>query len=112
MKARIPHYRTAAEKRAIKQEIYAEWNKIQQHETRKMAERCLKVFLFVLNRDHHFGKKRANEFYTTCGELLKEADTNEVFWEQIDRVVIDVLGISDFGRDYTHHGKAIRDDDL
>ena len=108
MKARIPVYRTAAEKRAIRDELLAEYRKIEAEKRLEMAERCLKVNLFVLNRDHHFGKKRAQEFYHACGELLKTADHDEGFWERIDRVVIDQLEIEDFARDYTEHGKAVR----
>ena len=108
MKARIPFYRTAKEKRAIRDELINEYRKIENEKRREMAERCLKIFLYVLNRDHHFGKKRANEFYNACGNLLSKADEDEAFWEHIDRVVIDQLGITEFQRDYTVNGKAVR----
>lgn len=108
MKARTPYFRTAKEKRMIRDEVMAEYRKIEAEELRKMAERCLKINLFVLNRDFHFGKKRANDFYKACGELLAEAYNDEVFWEHADRVVIDYLGITEFQRDYTEKGKAVR----
>lgn len=108
MKARIPYYRTADEKKQIRQEIMNEYRKIEDEKRREMAERCLKIFLYVLNRDYSFGRKRANEFYSACGELLASADSDEIFWEHIDKVVIDRLGISEFQRDYTEKGKAVR----
>lgn len=109
MKARTPYFRTAKEKRMIRDEIMVEYRKIEAEELRKMAQRCLKIYLFVLNRDFHFGKKRANNFYQACGELLATAGDDEVFWEHIDRVVIDYLGITEFERDYTVRGKAVRE---
>lgn len=108
MKARIPVYRTAKERRAVRDEILCEYRKIEGEKRREMAERCLKIFLYVLCRDYHFGRKRANQFYNACGDLLKTADEDEVFWEHIDRVVIDQLGITEFRRDYTVNGKAVR----
>ena len=108
MKARMPYFRTAKEKRMIRDEVKAEWRKIEAEELRKMAQRCLKIYLFVLNRDYNFGKKRANDFYQACGELLAGSGEDEVFWEHIDRVVIDQLEITEFQRDYTEKGKAVR----
>ena len=75
---------------AEKTEIAAEWKKIQKEKALEMAQRCLKVYLYVLNRD-----------YGT-------SDDNEVFWEQLDKVIIDTYGFSELGRDYTDRGKAIR----
>lgn len=74
-----------------------------------MAQRCLKIFLFVLHRDYGFGKKRLTDFYNACGALLATADTNVVFWEQIDRSIVDELGFTELGRDYTERGKAVRE---
>ncbi|MBQ2474546.1 MAG: hypothetical protein II513_04300 [Ruminococcus sp.] len=112
MKARVPVFRTAKEKRAIEDELHNEWRKLEQRKTREMAERILKVFLCVLVEDYHFGRKRGREFYERCGNMLAEADDNPVFWEQRDRICIDYLGIVEFGRDYTYHGKAVREEDL
>jgi len=36
------------------------------------------------------------------------SDDNDVFWEQLDRAIIDTYGFSELGRDYTDRGKAIR----
>lgn len=108
MKCRVPYYRTANEKKAIRDEIMVEYRKIEAEKRREMAERCLKIFIYVLNRDWHFGKKRVNEFYKACGKLLEEAYNDEVFWEHVDKVVIDYLEIKEFRRDYTEKGKAVR----
>lgn len=109
MKARTPVFRTAAEKRAMHNELMNEWKKIEAEKKREMAERILKIFLCVLVEDYHFGKKRGREFYDRCGKMLGEADDNPVFWEQRDRIVIDYLGLEDFQRDFTVHGKAVRE---
>lgn len=109
MKARMSYFRTAKEKRMVRDEVMVEYRKIEEEKRREMAERCLKIFIYVLNRDHHFGKKRANEFYEACGTLLAEAYNDEVFWEHVDKVVIDYLGMTEFGRDYTVKGKAVRE---
>jgi hypothetical protein len=106
MKARIPIPNEL--KAAVKSEIEAEWKKIQREKSVEMAQRCLKVYLYVLNKDYGFGKKRLTEFYTRCGEFLLTADDNDVFWEQLDRVIIDTYGFKELGRDYTERGKAIR----
>lgn len=105
-------FRSAAEKRAIEDELLNEWRKLEQRKTREMAERILKVFLCVLVEDYHFGRKRGRAFYERCGNMLAEADDNPVFWEQRDRICIDYLGIKEFGRDYTYHGKAVREEEL
>ncbi len=108
MKARTPYFRTAKEKKMIRDELMAKYRKIEAEKRREMAERCLKIYLFVLNRDYNFGKKRANEFYTACGELLAGSYEDEAFWEHVDKVVIDYLEIKEFRRDYTEKGKAVR----
>lgn len=106
MKARIPLPNDL--KSAVKTEIAAEWRKIQKEKALEMAQRCLKVYLYVLNRDYGFGKKRLTDFYNRCGEFMATADDNEVFWEQLDKVIIDTYGFNELGRDYTDRGKAIR----
>ena len=40
-------------------------------------------------------------------EIIEHSDTDEVFWEHIDRVVIDKLKLEFDRRDYTDNGKVI-----
>lgn len=108
MKARIPYFRTAKEKKYIRDELLAEYRKIEDEKRREMAERCLKIFIFVLHDKYGFGPKRAKDFYNACGKLLEGSYNDEVFWEHVDRVVIDNLGLTDFQHDYTERGKAVR----
>ena len=110
MKARVHYFRTAKEKRLIHEEIELEYKKIEAEKRREMAERILKVVFYVLSRDLHFGAKRTQRLYNSCGELLASATDDPVFWEKIDREVIDRLGLTDFTRDYTDRGKAVRYD--
>lgn len=40
-------------------------------------------------------------------EIIEHSDTDEVFWEHIDRVVIDKLKLEFDKRDYTDNGKVV-----
>lgn len=106
MKARIPLPNKVQQQ--VKAEVAAEWQKIQQEKSVEMAQRCLKIFLYVLCKHYGFGLKRLTKFYNLCGEFLKTADENDVFWEQVDRMIIDQYGFKELGRDYTERGKAVR----
>ena len=95
-------------RKQIKLESERYWREIEPVKRVEMAQRCLKVFLYVLNRDYGFGQKRLKAFYKKCGEFLAKADDDEVFWERIDRVIIDGYGFDELGRDFTERGKAVR----
>lgn len=43
----------------------------------------------------------------TLDEIIEHSDTDEVFWEHIDRVVIDKLKLEFGKRDYTDNGKVV-----
>lgn len=52
-----------------------------------------KALCYCLNRDFGFGKKRLEFLINSIRDLLDESLTDECFWEHLDRVVIDELGI-------------------
>lgn len=53
----------------------------------------MKISCHVLNEHYNFGKHRLSKFINEVGKLSAEADTDEIFWEHIDRVDIDYLGL-------------------
>lgn len=55
--------------------------------------RVLKAVYYTLNREYGFGKTRIQRLDAALWELMNEAQTDEAFFEHIDRVVIDELGV-------------------
>lgn len=62
------------------------------------TRRLFKAFCYCLNRDFGFGKKRLEFLIDSVNKLMNEVLTDECFWEHLDRVVIDELGM-DFERE-------------
>lgn len=58
-------------------------------------------------RGFGFGRDRCAKALKSMTETIKHSDTDEVFWEHIDRVVIDKLKLEFDRRDYTDNGKAV-----
>ena len=81
MKARIPLNNSL--KRGIEREIRKEQN--------EATRRMIKVFLVTLNTNFNFGKKRLEKVMDDFYKLLLEGRKDEIFWEHIDRVLIDNL---------------------
>ena len=103
MKARIPM--TCAQQRRIRDEMIREYRKVADEERDDMARRICKTILFILNRDFGFGVKRCARLFSTFADHLYHSPEDEVYWEHIDRVVIDQMGLP-FERDYTDRGKV------
>lgn len=70
-------------------------------EREDIVRRSLKLMLCVLHNEFGFGNCRANRLMSCVNELSAEANTDEIFWEQIDKVVIERMGLKGFERDYT-----------
>ena len=98
MKARIPvdkkmRKRMEVEAKAIcKQEL--------EKQRADIMRRFFKLACYSLNENFGFGHKRLSEFIQDVGMLAIKYDTDEVFWEHLDKVVIDYLKLP-FERDYT-----------
>lgn len=103
MKVRIPP--TAKQKRAIRDEMIREYHKIAEEEREDMTRRICKTILFILNRDFDFGRKRCTRLFNAFADHLDCQPEDEVYWEHIDRVVIDQMGLP-FARDYTDRGRV------
>lgn len=103
MKARIPI--TNAQKRLVREEARREYKKIAEKEREDMTRRICKTILFVLNRDFGFGLQRCSRLFNAFAEHLEHSSEDEVYWEHIDRIVIDQMGMP-FERDYTDCGRV------
>ena len=107
MKARVP----VNVKREMKQEISRlvenEYNKVRDKENQDITRRIFKTVLFVLHKGFGFGHRRAMKVFDKLNDVIEHSNEDEVFWEHLDRTVIDKLGIPFEVRDYTDNGKVV-----
>jgi bacterioferritin-associated ferredoxin len=107
LKARIPV--------KLKREAMAEINRLADREYQKVKDkeiadatrRIFKTIVFALHKDFGFGRDRCAKALKSMTEIIEHSDTDEVFWEHIDRVVIDKLKLEFDKRDYTDNGKVV-----
>lgn len=107
MKARIPV--------KLKKEAMAEINRLADREYQKVKDkeiadatrRIFKTIVFALHKDFGFGRDRCAKALKSMTEIIEHSDTDEVFWEHMDRVVIDKLKLEFDKRDYTDNGKVV-----
>lgn len=109
MKARIPPF-TAAKKKAAIEELKREYQKIAAKERDDLTRRIIKTVIFVMHNEFGFGRERNERLFKRFTEVLEESDKDEIFWEHIDREVIDYLGFP-FERDYTENGRVVSESD-
>ena len=105
MKARI-NKMTYAQRKVIEQEVKKLYKENAEAERNDMTRRILKTAVCVLNEQFGFGHDRAMKFIREFTKKLEESDRDIVFWEHIDRLVINYLKIP-FERDYTDNGKVV-----
>lgn len=105
MKARI-NIVTSAQRKVIEQEVKKLYKENAEAERNDMTRRILKTAVCVLNEQFGFGHDRAMKFIREFTKKLEESDRDIVFWEHIDRLVIDYLKIP-FKRDFTDNGKVV-----
>ena len=98
MKARIPP--TNQQKKVLQQQAKIVIQEEMEKQRDEFSRKLFKLMCYVLNEKHNFGNQRLSNLIIEIAELIKEADTDVIFWEHIDRHVIDRLGIK-FERDYT-----------
>ena len=89
MKARLP----ALSKNHLKQ-ANAEIDKMIKDKHEQSIRRYMKIMCHVLNEHYGFGKHRLSKVISEIGKLSAEADTDEIYWEHIDRIVIDYMGLN------------------
>ena len=109
MKARIPReYKLTR----IEQDLMLELAEKEFNKQRfAFMRQIFKMFCYVLNREYGFGEKRLNIITGKVERLIHDNRGNDIFWEQLDRVVIDEIKL-DFARETTNKdGKAVFTDD-
>lgn len=109
MKARVPRI-SANEKKKLKSEIKLEvdriWKEVEQKKENDITRRVLKTIIYALNTEYGYGIKRISRLFNSFTKMLENSNNDEVYWEHIDRVVVEKLGLP-FERDYTNNGQVI-----
>ena len=114
MKARIPKISGNDRKRMLSEveiEVKKAWEKVEEEKTIDITRRVLKTIIYKLNTEYGYGIKRISRLFNSFTKMLEESSKDEVYWEHIDRVVIDDLGLP-FERDYTNNGQVISESRL
>lgn len=114
MKARIPKISGNDRKRMLSEveiEVKKAWEKVEEEKTIDITRRVLKTIIYNLNTEYGYGIKRISRLFNSFTKMLEESSKDEVYWEHIDRVVVDKLGLP-FERDYTNNGQVISESRL
>lgn len=109
MRARVPKFSSAARKQMLSEveiEVKKAWEKIVDEQTKDITRRVIKTIIYVLHTEYGYGPKRMPEIFKSFTEMIDKSRNDEVYWEHIDRDVIDSLRLP-FERDYTDRGKAV-----
>ena len=107
MKARIPVKLKREAMAEINRLADREYQKVKDKEINDLTRRIFKTIVFALYKDFGFGRDRCAKALKSMTEIIEHSDTDEVFWEHIDRVVIDKLKLEFDKRDYTDNGKVV-----
>lgn len=107
MKARIPVKLKREAMAEINRLADREYQKVKDKEIADVTRRIFKTIVFALHKDFGFGRDRCAKALKSMTEIIEHSDTDEVFWEHIDRVVIDKLKLEFEKRDYTDNGKVV-----
>lgn len=99
MKAHIPL--SGKMKKDALAEIRLEVARERDRVTQQIVRRTLKLVLFELRNSYGFGFERLNRVMSGVQELTAKANEDEIFWEHIDRELIDRVGLAFEERDYT-----------
>lgn len=91
MKARIPVKLKKEAMAEINRLADREYQKVKDKEINDLTRRIFKTIVFALHKDFGFGRNRCAKALRSMTEIIEHSDTDEVFWEHIDHVVIDKL---------------------
>lgn len=97
MKARIPVSKEM--RKSLEQEARIVIQKEIENQRNDFTRKLFKLMCYVLYEEYHFND-RCKNVMAAIQKLSEKADTDEVFWEHVDKIVIDYLKIP-FKRDYT-----------
>lgn len=109
MKARIPPSKQQI--KIIKQETERYAHEALEKQREGLIRRLFKTMIAGLHDEFGFGHDRCLRAFKAFNEIINHSDEDEVFWEHIDRMVIDDLKIPFEKRDYTDNGKVVEFDD-
>lgn len=89
MKARVPAVSRLSNKQkaCIREAAAMELQKQEEHRMRRM----FKLMCISLHETYGFGHDRLYNVISSMDRLATEHDRDEVFWDHVDRVVIDEL---------------------
>lgn len=107
LKARIPVKLKREAMAEINRLADREYQKVKDKEINDLTRQIFKTIVFALHKDFGFGRDRCAKALKSMTEIIEHSDTDEVFWEHIDRVVIDKLKLEFDRRDYTDNGKVV-----
>lgn len=91
MKARIPNSAKLTKKQLQAAKSYS--RQVVKADQERLLRQC-----YVLNRNFGFGPKRCLAVIDGISRLSAEHDQDEIFWEHLDRVIVDEMKL-DFERD-------------
>ena len=114
MKARIPKISGNDRKRMLSEveiEVKKAWEKVEEEKTIDITRRVLKTIIYTLNTEYGYGIKRISRLFNSFTKMLENSNNDAVYWEHIDRVVVNKLGLP-FERDYTNNGQVISESRL
>lgn len=96
MKARIPNSAKLTKKQLQAAESYS--RQVVKADQERLLRQYFKLMCYVLNRDFGFGNKRCFSVIYGISRLAAEHDHDEIFWEHLDRVIVDEMKL-DFERE-------------
>lgn len=93
MKARIPPIKRLNKHEKLKlAEVADKYVRARQG---RIVHRVMKGFCYVLNREFGFGHDRLERLIDEVENLVNEHEVDELFWEHLDKVIIDELRLDD-----------------
>ncbi|MBE6745717.1 MAG: hypothetical protein E7569_16070 [Ruminococcaceae bacterium] len=66
----------------------------------EILRRCLKLAFFTLNREYGFGATRLENVYEKTLQFQRENKSDPIFWEHLDRVLIQEIKLKIPPEDY------------
>ena len=110
MKAMLPVF-SKKQMDAAHKKLQMEYAKVANEERKNVTRRIFKVMACALYEQFGFGKKRIAKVVRVMTEMLENSHNDGVFWEHVDKLVVDYLDIP-FERDYTVKGQPYSESEL
>ena len=109
MKARVPRNAKMTRK---EEKLLREYTKdVFRKKYLGFERRIFKAMAYALNRNYGFGKNRIKTVLIEAEKIADEYGTDEIFWDHLDRVCIDEIGIDFVREKLDENGKVMYDYD-